>query len=186
MNDIDENFVQGFLGEVKKAGASDNEATVLLEQYALLDLLNKDAAFREGFIDHMEKEGQHFWKNTLGGMAAGAGTGGLFGSVPGAVIGGVIGGIGGAARGVYKNLTDPKNVAEKYNKQKQDYMNQRAEQDKMYGVNQQPNFGGGYGGPGGGYGGPTPPSWMGSPYPSRYRSYPRGGYGMRGYSAGWY
>ena len=166
---MDKLFCEGFAKAAVEAGVPAEQVPALLEHSLLMELLSKDAAFREGFEAELEKAGQHFWKNTLGGMGAGALGGAGVGSVVpglgtgvGTVVGGVGGALAGAWRGIKQNINDPNNVANKYNQQRNQWMQQRQQKDQMYGM--------------GGRGGQWPRPGYGMP--SRWS----GGYG----EPGWY
>jgi hypothetical protein len=131
----DDLFVEGFTKAAVEMGVAVEHVPVLLEYAWLLDNLQKDAAFAEGFESTMEKygmdkEAQHFWKNFLGGTAAGTLAGTAINPGLGSLIGAIGGGIAGAGRGVYKNWSEMRNPLKNYNK----YNAKRLESLRRHGV----------------------------------------------------
>lgn len=158
---MDKAFYDGFAKAAAEVGVAAEEIPALFEQAFLLELLEKDAAFRAGFEAEMEKAGQYgppqpqragFWKG-LGNLAMDS----VSSMLP---FGGMI--RGHSYRKKLQAAQDPTNVANMYNQQKQNWMQQRQKTDQIYGMN----------GPGGGFGRP------GYGMPGRWS----GGYG----SPGWY
>lgn len=103
MNAHDEAFLEGFTKAAADNGVAPEAVSGLLELAGTIELLEKDAAFREGFEQEMEKCGQHFWNNVMGGAAAGGLGGTAVAPGIGTLIGAVGGGLLGAGRGVWKN-----------------------------------------------------------------------------------
>ena len=153
---MDTLFIDGFTKAATAAGVPAAQIPALLEQSLLLELLTKDAAFREGFIAELEKAGQYapdpngkpdgFWR----------GLGNLFTDNLS-----MIPGVGMYRQHKYRKqlqaANNPNNVANKFNQQKQEWMRQRQQKDQMYGMQGRggrPGYGvptrwsGGYGEPG--------------------------------------
>lgn len=107
---MDSKFVEGFTKEAVAAGVPVEHVPALLDMSLTMELLTKDAAFREGFEAELEKAGQHFWKNLLSGAAIGAGAGTAVAPGAGTLLGGLGGAITGGYRGIKKNLNDPNNA----------------------------------------------------------------------------
>ena len=162
MEHFDTCFQEGFAKAAAELGASPEELRTLLKVATIRALCASDPEFAAGFKAELEKSGQHFWRNVAGGAGVGALAGSPFGGPVGAGIGAVVGGIAGGVRGATKNINDPQNVANKYNQQRNQWMQKRQQTDQMYGM-----------GPGG-----WPRPGFGSPMPQRWS----GGYGY----PGWY
>jgi hypothetical protein len=59
---INDNWLEGFVGQAKEAGLDEEQAAELLKASAQIQLMEKDSAFAAGYNQEMQKQGQGAWK----------------------------------------------------------------------------------------------------------------------------